>query len=357
MALVTIPGGGVTLMPMPQAYVQTPDIAGNSTLQMNAASEKCGNVFRISQTGNVRHVSFVVDSVTIAPTAAHDIRLETVDATTGLSTGSLFGANTNGSATLDTTGFKTVTLTADAAVTVGDTVALVIAAPGANFGSITLGVFADDNATVPYTLDAPTAAAKGTLNLIMALEYDTGEVVYLPGVWTFSAITNQTYNSGSNPDRRGLRFSVPMPCRLSGCDLWADGDGDYNVLFYAADGTTATTVYVADKDVRDATLPGVQKIAFTTKQTLVADTFYRLVVLPTSVTNINTYRMDFSAAKYMDATPGGQDCHFTTANGAPAAEGDWTQTTTSRLFVSLRFDQLDDGTGDGGGGETAYVFS
>ena len=355
MALVTIPGGGLVLMPMPHLVSSTPDVAGSSSLQLNAASEQCSIIFEPPESGNLRTVSFLVQAVGSAPSSNHDVRIETVDAATGLSTGSLVGTNTNASQLLNATGFYSVTLTADAAVTINTPVALVIKAPASNFGDITLGIFSDEKCALPYANIAPTSATKNGITPILALEYDTGTVKHVMGCWSFSGISTQTFNSSTNPNRRGARFRVPAPMRLAGCDLWIDADADYQIVFYDSNGTSATVVYAGDDDIRPDINPNVHKVMFTTKPTIAANTYYRLIVLPTTLSGINTYRMDFSAAKFLDALPGGQDIHYTSVNGAPGAEGDWTQVLTSRPLMSLRFDQIDDGAG--GAVARSYAFA
>lgn len=355
MSLVTIAGGGITLMPMPQSTSSTPGISGGSSLLLDAASEQVAFIFEAPESFTLHKVGFLVTTVTSAPTAAHDIRVETVDAATGLSTGTLVATNTNGSATLNATGWYEVALTADASLTQGTAYAIVIKAPGANFGSINLSQFDDEVTSNAYVTIPPSGGSKNGINPIFALEDDVAVVRAIPGVWPLSAISSQAWNSSSNPNRRGARFKVPFPCRLAGCDLYIDADADYTIVFYASNGTTATTVYTGDDDIRAGINPAVHKVTFTTKPTLAADTYYRLIVLPSTVSGLTTFRLDVNAAKYLDAMPGGQNFHWTTVNGAPSAEGDWTQTLTSRPLMSLRFDQMDDGASSSGGAR-GYAF-
>lgn len=357
MALATIPGGGVTLMPMPLGVSSQPNISISATsFRLDTSSEQCGLVFVVPRTGNIRALSFLVGTVTSAPSGNHDVRLETVDAGTGINTGTLAGTTTNGAILLSTTGWKSVTLTADAAVTAGQQLALMVQAPASDFGDVTLADFADESwaAGVPYSIT--TTGAKSALALIAAVEYDDGAVVPIPGLWPLSAVTIDTFSNASTPDRRGLRFQAPGPMRLAGCTLWVDTDGDFDVVFYAADGTSATTVFDGDKDLRQSAAAGCQHLTFSTAPTLAANTTYRLVIVPTTTTALTLYGMTVAAAKYLDAVPGGQACHFTTADGAPSVIGDWTDTTTQRPWISLRIDQVDDGAAGGGSTEAAYPF-
>lgn len=350
MSLTAIPGEGFRLPWTPQDV----SLTGNLNFALDAANEQCAFVFA-APAGNIRTIGFYVATVTTAPTSAHDIRLETVDATTGLPTGTLVGTNTNGSATLNSTGWKEVTLTADASPTEGTSIAIVIKAPAANFGNIRPGTVSGIVQNFPYSVT--TAGSKTTLIGACGVMLDDGTV---PCVGTFpvSAFTSTTWNSGSNPDRRGFRFKLPGPARLRGAGLWIDADGAFNCVFYASDGATATTLTpspAADPDVRGSTAIGASTIRFTNPQTLAADTWYRCVLLPTSGSNIAVLRAQAGSAAWLGGLPGGVNFQWTQVNGAPANEAAWTNDDTSVLYGGLIFDQIDDGTGSGGG-ETSYVF-
>jgi hypothetical protein len=85
---------------------------------------------------------------------------------------------------------------------------------------------------------------------------------------------------------------------------------------------------------------------------LLANTFYRVVLLPTTTGARNyLYSTSVNLAAELDFWPGGQNFHWTSVNGAPTAEADWAQTLTKRpLGWSLIFDQFDDAVAAAGGG-------
>lgn len=349
MALQTIVGG-LPLFAMPQGMSGVLAITNNASLSMASASQQCGFVFAAPKAGNIRKLSVIVTSVTSAPTNTHDFRLETVSTTTGLNTGSLVGTTTNAAVLLNTTGWKTVTLTLDATVTDGQLLALIVVAPGSNQGSIRLGTFFQDYNDFPYMRTVGGAVSGGNNPPVMAIEYDDATIGYVPGCWPIDSVTSPgTFASAA---KRGIRFKVPFKARLAGCHLYGDLDGDCNIVLYEG-GTTATTLMSFDKDTRGTTVGGNYKFAFTTKPTLAAATYYRLVVAPTSATACEIFACTVNAAKYLDALPGGQDLHYTTVASAPGAEGDWTNTLTTRPFLTPIFDQLDDGLTVGGG---SFVF-
>jgi hypothetical protein len=135
--------------------------------------------------------------------------------------------------------------------------------------------------------------------------------------------------------------------------LWANTTGDFDIVFYDSDGVTATTLATIDKDVSIAAA-GLMRVKFTTTKTLNPGTNYRIAVVPTSATTLTIYDADCNAAADLDAISGGQEFHLTTVNGAPAADGDWTNATSNRPFMGIWLDQMSDdaGTGGGGGGST-----
>jgi len=77
---------------------------------------------------------------------------------------------------------------------------------------------------------------------------------------------------------------------------------------------------------------------------LTKDVFYRLVLEPTSATDITSYHFSVNAAAVMDVEEGGQNFHYTEKK-----DGGWTDTVTDRPMIGLLIDQFDDGAGGAGG--------
>lgn len=327
-------------MAFPVSLASLPNILGSS-LVMDAANEENVFIFRATRTGNIRKAHFLLHTVSSAPSSNHSVRIETVDASTGLSTGTLVATDTSGSQLLDTVGWKTITLTADAAVTLGTAYALVVKAPSSNFGNVGLGSFPDQNGDFPYCTVAGAKSAS-TVSGLFAIEYDDGTLEAIPGVWPISAINSRTYNN-TGTNHRALRFKWPAPTRLIGCVLWIDADGDFDVVFYDSDGASATTLLSVDKDLRAGATPMVQFLRFTTTKSITKDTFYRIAIVPTSSTNVVIYDFDVASAAVLNAVPGGANFHLSTADGTPANDAAWTQTLTNRPFIAPIFDQVDDG--------------
>lgn len=330
--------------------------AGFNSYLLDAAGEKFAVVLHAPKTGNIRKIGFRTATVTTGATV--DVRIEQVDPATGDPNGSLFGVNTNVAHVInnadDNVWLTTAALTADAAVTQGDLIAVVIAVPaGANLNISELAEDSTSNGPVFPYIDHFTAAwAKTTRGggAMLALEYSDGSYVPIPNCWAFGTATTDTFNSGSTPDEYALKFKLPFPARIKGCWAVIDQDGDCDIVLYDSDGTTALLTKSMDKDVRADSAARCIYITFPGTADLAKDTFYYLSVKPTSVTNLTVYRLQLASAALMDAMEGGQNFHGATRTDA----GAWTAVTTDRPMIGLMLSGFDDGAG---GSATTHGFS
>ena len=341
MALVSLPG--LLYWPTLESGITAPAF-GNMLL--DAANEKAGAVIEVPKAGSIRKIHFRTGTVTTGD--AVDVRVETVNAS-GDPSGTLWAANTNGSQTIlfsdDSTWFTT-TLTADATVAIGDRIGVVIALSAVPVGNLNIsrvGVMNADLMGVPYT-DLFTASwAKGANKPCIALEYSDSTFSHTPNTYPVTALTSRTYNSGSSPDERGIKFQVPFKCRTRG--LWWRGDtpvtaGTLRGKLYDSGGTLLVQTPSEDHDYfQIATTTYFSD--FTAPQTLDINTVYRLTLLPETTTNLGLYEFSVNAAGIMDCFAGGQNVHLTTRTDA----GSFTDTTTQRALMGLLIDQLDDGAG------------
>jgi hypothetical protein len=335
---------------IPEPYLVTNSAPNRSTTTMliDAAGEKAGLVLRAPKTGNIRKVGFGLYTVTTGATV--DVRIETVDLSSGYPTGTLWGTDTNGSqAILDTDDNKwfTTTLTADAVVTRGDLIAVVIVNPETSYGNMVIPIFADELQQFPYTAWYQSSWSKSS-GPILALEYSDGTYESIPGIWPMKAINAVTFNSGSATKLRGLRFKLPFPARITGVEFHtvAAAAADFTVQLYGSDGSTVLGSVAHDGDLNSNAGSYPSRLLFDSPVEVLKDTYYRIVIKPTTVTNVTIYDYDVETAAIMDAAPGGQNFHYTGANTAtPTGESDWTNTLTKRPFLNIIIDGLHDGTG------------
>lgn len=312
-----------------------------TTITLDAAGEKSATVFQVPKTGNISHVHFRSNTVSSAGNA--DIRLETVDTSTGEPTGTLVGVNTNATLAVNTaTNWYRVALTAPAAVTKGALVALVIENATGNYQTtLTDSVVLDNN--FPYSTSFLSGAwTKHQSPLVMLVEYDDATYPAIPGILPIKTLTSVNVNTGSTPDEVGLKFTAPGAIRAAGVWAYFDCDNDCEIHLYDSGSSSIASVTTAmDPQVRFSTNQGSHFYLFPTPVTLTAGATYRLAFKPTSGSNVVVPVFDIDQAAYMAAFPGGMDMVYTSRTDA----GAWSETTTRRPQIGLLVDGIDFGGG------------
>ena len=179
----------------------------------------------------------------------------------------------------------------------------------------------------------------------VALKYSDGTYATPVGAFPASDINTTTYNSGSTPDERGLRFQLPFPASLAGFAAQIDLDGAADVVLYDAAGSAIAGGSVSmDPDVRGSTALTRKSRIFASSIELEADTTYYLLVKPTSVTDIILADFDVASAGIMSGFRPGTEWYYAHRTDG----GSITTTTTKRPYMQLMLDGFDDGAGGGG---------
>jgi hypothetical protein len=366
-ALVSIVGGGMMGMPAPMAmaltragrsiwpaptggFTTTPGL-GNEVL--DTAGEYHGLVFQAPKTGNLRSFGLMVSVATGSPTA--DFQFETVDASTGLPTGTLFATNTSKTGvSITATWMEPGDFTADASVTKGQLLAAVCRyASGTTF---TVRIEGSARSFLPYHVfnGAKTSTGLSTI----AVKYSDGTYEYIPGTEPVSAMTGTAFGSGTNPNHRGAAWTATVPMRCMGGWIVTNNNGDYEFIIAtnAWDGTadndgSSNLTIAVDKDQIGSTAP----VFLLSSGTLdfAASSVYRAVCKP-GATTVTTYHGVVNAAAIMDQFELGQAFALTTANN-PTGSGDWTGTATGMPLTGFWVDSVDNGVGGSGG--NANIFS
>jgi hypothetical protein len=326
------------------------------SLLIDAASESVAFVMPTPKAGDISHVGFRTGTVTTGATL--DIRAETVDPTTGDPTGTLVAVGASATQVVgaadDNTWF-TVALTTAPTVTKGPLIAVVVANPSTSFGNMSIAV--NDASPLknafPYTTwFAGGSWTKNERPPLCSLEYSDGSYEPIPGVYPFSALASEAFNSASTPDERGIIFQVPWKMRVTG--FWLDGTlrtAASIVKLYDSDGSTVLLSRTIDEDQMYQVSNSPHRFLFDTgnspthTEVLDINTNYRLTLTPTTTTSVNLGTFSTDTVAIMDTFDGAREVHATERTDA----GAWTETTTKRYFIGVIPDQLDDGAGGGGG--------
>ncbi len=330
MALQTIPGG-LWLSP-PWMATLPPTF---TTTSITSTTGKNGKVFQVGKTGNIHKVGFRITSAT-TPNQC-EVRVETVGAD-GLPTGTLVATNTKASFTPAANTWFLLTLTADAPVTYGQLVAIVIQPTGTAPSIAVSDINGSYGGAFPYTGRFATATwTMGQDMPLVATEYDDGSYPFHMQCWPIDGINNTTFNSGTTPDEKGIAFSTPFPGVIEGCWVFVDGDGDFNVVLY--EGTSVLETLVWDKDYRAGTTASGYWLTFLSHHNTTANTVYRITVLPTSATNVSLVEFTVNASAILTGMPGGGAIYGTTRTNA----GAFTDSNTTWPLIGPRYAGFDDG--------------
>jgi hypothetical protein len=338
-----------------------------STLLVDASGEKAAFLFRIIKTGTLRKVGFRTGTVVQNQTIR--VSFQDVSATTGDPDETQDQFRDISIADTDDNVWKTTGLiTSDGtdggvkrSVTRGDLLAIVWESNPFNAGDVfrlaaisvtpplgfMSGVYGDLKA------GAGPAWVKQSLYGAIALLYDDGAgndtVYFTEELYPWLSAASVNYNSGSSPNKKGLKFRLPFPFKTLGAyvNLTAStANGTYVVKLYDSDGSTVlqTSATVDTDQVRNSSQTSAT-VYWPTDQQLLANTYYYISLEPTAAVNIALSTVTVNTASYMDQTEGGQDFHYFANTGGG---GSFVADTTQRPIISVLISAIDDGVQLGG---------
>ena len=292
---------GKIIYPLPHYYAS---VLAPSTQAIDAADEKCAFLCIAPKTGNIRKVHYLIPTYTSSATL--DVRLETVNPTTGYPSGTLLGTTTNVADVPTATGWRVCTLILDASVTKGQEFYIVVVQPAVSPGNLRLGYFLGNPRTYPRAAQFG-GGSWGTLvpnqGGAAAIEYDDGSFAETEGLLPWKTNNSFTFSSNSTPNHRGLRFSLPVATKLTGFAIYTNipTGKSATVKLYDSDGVTVLKSVVLDGDV-NAGSQGVYASEFDAAVTITPNTFYRLVLAPNeTTTSAIFYSNSVHTAALMDA--------------------------------------------------------
>lgn len=311
---------------------------------LDAAGEYTGVAVCASEAMAISHVYVRNNASAGSPTI--DIRIETIDATTGLPTGTLWATNTNivtGALASNTTAIYALTATAN--ISRGEWFAIKLAYNSGTSVAISKhreqvlalvsGVYQIENTGTPATalLSAGMSVAVGSSSTAF---YD------IPGCLPYVSDSTVAFDNSTAGDARGARFRVPMDCKIRGVLANAGSvvAADYNLKLLDDAGTLIKST-AHDGDIQVLSTGGILS-RFDADQSLSRDTWYRLVFEP-SETGTNVRFVTFVVLDdTQGALPCGANMHYTTFTTA----GGWVDSTVTTIpFFDLLISHLDDGAG------------
>lgn len=243
-------------------------------------------------------------------------------------------------------------------VTRGDLLACVVeydvfvALDVVNVHHASLGTAPSADFAFPYMLeDVGAGYVKKLTQPRFGLKYSDGSFAELsPNVLPDTQLGFEPlFGSGSTPDEIGLRFRLPFPVKVGGAwaglsDLGANAD----LVLYDSDGSSVLTSVSMDKDVISDSTDIVVFQHFPDEVALLVNTFYRLVLKPTTAANsVRIGSREVDTAALMNLLPGGDDFTWTQRTDA----GAWSEILTKRPLLGIYATAFDSGVvGTVGGG-------
>lgn len=319
---------------------------------LTISTHKCAMVFRVAKTGSLRTMGILTGTVTTAAAGA-TIRVETVDNATGNPSGTLFGANTScgvNVASTDDAVWKSCNLTADASVTRGDLIAVVVTNDASGVWAVQHQMASSTSnhwgSMFPYVAAFGASWTKSGGYPNVGVGYSDGSYSSIPGVYSARSVVETGYNTGSTPDEIGNKFTPTVTFKVSGIWASAPGGGDAELIIYDSSDTALCTI-TADKDNLFSNVDALGYVAMCPSEvTISANQTYRVVMKPTSATNTFYEGFTVESSALMGAFPLGTVMHRTERTNA----GAWTDTATARGFIGLIVSGIDDGASVGGNG-------
>ena len=346
MALITLPS--VLLWP---GNIGTGGNAGtgNSAI-LTAAGHYYAGVFPAREPMTISHISFRTSGPVTGTTPAVTVSVETVDAT-GFPSGLWPGSGSVVSGTLVANTDVVVALsTPTNTIPIGSIFAVKLAfsagtsIPIAHMSNLSMPC----QTSLPYYITATPTATKNALNSATAqLGIGSSATTFYQvlGTFPFTAWTAGAFNNSVTGAKRGMKFTIPFDCRCTGMRFNSLATtGDYRAVLMTGDASPselASASFVGPQNAVSSN--GVNMCLFSTPVNLSRGGSYRVVIEPSSATNVTFTTATFPANE-KTGSPGGALTQYT------AYTGTWADDATKLVSMDIIIDKIDDGTGTGGGG-------
>lgn len=319
-----------------------------TSVTLDAAGEYTGIAVCAPQDLAISHVCLRNGTAVGSPVA--EIRIETIDATTGLPTGTLWAANTNvstGTLVSNTTAIYALGATAN--ISRGQWFAVkILYTSGTSFLvsknrelilSTVSGIYQIENTGTPAT-----ATLSGGMSL--AIGSSATSFYHIAGCLPYVSDQTVAFDDSTAGDARGARFRIPFDCKIRGLLAHAGSvvAANYNLKLLNDAGTLIHST-AHDGDIQ-VLATGDILTRFDADLSISRNTWYRIVFEP-SETGTNVRYVTFTVlADTQGALACGANMHATTFTTA----GGWVDSAITTIpFFDLLVSHVDDGTGAGGG--------
>ena len=338
---------------------------------IDAAEARIAFVLRWPKTGTLKKIGWHIYSVD-SPVMTLIVSIETVAASIANPI-----ATTNAGKTLYAAGAESSSITNPSAgtrfdsingstgisVTKGEYAAVTIRCTARTSGELAVicdtvgtdfkyGVGHSNQSQDSYTQDSCPFTNYAFLNYL-TLEYN-GEFVPVEDchpVLSLPYFSTVPWGSNDDPERRGLKFCVPFNCKIRGAYILLEADSDVDLILYDSDEYTVFSGFpmTISKDKRAYATMGTHYVEFTTSATLIANAWYRLVLLPKDTTDISICTKTVLNDGSIDgrtAFPEGATVGYTTIGNEPTSGSHtWTDDDTKIPTISVVISEIDNGIG------------
>lgn len=181
------------------------------------------------------------------------------------------------------------------------------------------------------------------------LYYDDGSTDTFTGAFACKAIGQSTvFNSGTNPNFRGLEFSFPFACRIDAMAAFMDmnvSGANFDLRLYDGNTLMATASVGYSDGVRSSGTDGIFIGKFSSPQSITASHLYNAFIVPTTANSVKMWKYTVNSASEQGVNMGtGASFCEQTMSGSVLG----THTATTVPHIAVRISHIDDGTGTGG---------
>ncbi len=305
---------------------------------VSGASDSIWCVLQAPETGTITSIDLQTGTVTTGATSV-DIRLESLDAS-GNPSGNLLATNTNKTFTLNATDDNQIlsqTLTAGASVTKGQMFAVVMQNPASSPGNWALrGIVGGNAKVIPYggRTVAGVATKNGTPPSV-GLNYNgTYYKQFGNAIMDGTGLIGTAINNTTTERETGNQFIAPFAARVSGCyvNLTNASNVAFDMILY--EGSTAVLTRSMSGVERRAA--GLHYISFNGKYTIKPGVLYRIVMKPTTATNISYQLIQVGSAAQLATLTGADGMKWSSKNNSAA----WSSADTWLVCIGVLFDAI-----------------